>query len=109
MSAERSDDQYRTIHFEETELRLGLPGGCTSSTNHDGDYTAKNNNGKRGFADTETDGVDLKLNLSTSSVTSDLKVDQAVVAGAGDRKLLKEKIPATSAAAAADPAKPPAK
>uniref|UniRef100_A0A7C8ZDV7 Auxin-responsive protein n=1 Tax=Opuntia streptacantha TaxID=393608 RepID=A0A7C8ZDV7_OPUST len=56
----RERDEYNTINFEETELRLGLPGN-----NHE----AK----KRGFSETQTHagtGVDLKLNLSTSATSS---------------------------------------
>ncbi|XP_022742984.1 auxin-responsive protein IAA16-like [Durio zibethinus] len=50
-------DKYSMINFEETELRLGLPGG----NGNDGETTK--NNGKRGFSET----VDLKLNLSTTN------------------------------------------
>lgn len=51
------------MNFEETELRLGLPGN-----NHE----AK----KRGFSQTQADaGVDLKLNLSTASLTTAAKDD----------------------------------
>ncbi|XP_039037058.1 auxin-responsive protein IAA16-like isoform X2 [Hibiscus syriacus] len=50
-------DEYSTIDFEETELRLGLPGGVENDNE-----TAKNN-GKRGYSDM----VDLKLNLSTTA------------------------------------------
>ena len=53
------------INFEATELRLGLPGG-----NHGGDMAMKNN-GKRGFSET----VDLKLNLSSTSLDSVSGVD----------------------------------
>lgn len=128
MSAER--DKYRTIDFEETELRLGLglglglPVGSCEQV----EQLAKNNNGKRGFSETEGDScVDLKLNLSSTNTTTtatttnaassssnstttttntasvkDSKADQ----GAVDHKL-KEKVtvaPPTST----DPAKPPA-
>lgn len=48
----------KLIHFEETELRLGLPGGGV------GVGKATNGNGKRGFDETT---VDLKLNLLSSS------------------------------------------
>ncbi|KAK8545459.1 hypothetical protein V6N12_026293 [Hibiscus sabdariffa] len=48
--------EYNTINFEETELRLGLPGGKGNA----GD-TSKND-GKRGFSET----LNLKLNLSTN-------------------------------------------
>uniref|UniRef100_A0A5B7ADT6 Auxin-responsive protein n=2 Tax=Davidia involucrata TaxID=16924 RepID=A0A5B7ADT6_DAVIN len=71
------------LNYEETELRLGLPGGSAN----DGE-TAKNiSTGKRGFSET----VDLKLNLSS-------KMDQS--------EKIKEKnvVPRSS-----DPAKPPAK
>lgn len=84
------------IHFEETELRLGLPGGkgsCSEITGG-GPETAKNNGNKRGFSET----VDLKLNLSSKDSGSLDQVDK------------KDK--ATSVAAAApstDSVKPPAK
>ncbi|KAE8734668.1 Auxin-induced protein AUX28 [Hibiscus syriacus] len=58
-------DEYSTINFEETELRLGLPGGVENDNE-----TAKNN-GKRGYSDM----VDLKLNLSTT--TKEASVDEA--------------------------------
>jgi len=93
------DDQYGTINFEETELRLGLPGD---------QIAGKNNNGKRGFADDEAEAdttVDLKLNLSTT--TSSLKDSAVKVEQAADRKVAAA--PTTTAAPAADPAKPPAK
>lgn len=44
------------LDFEETELRLGLPGGARKNVYGDNDTC--NVNGKRGF-------VDLKLNLSS--------------------------------------------
>ncbi|CAK9166273.1 unnamed protein product [Ilex paraguariensis] len=50
-------DEYR-FNYEETELRLGLPGG----SGNDGEIS-KNNSGKRGFSET----VDLKLNLSSKN------------------------------------------
>ncbi|KAJ0015286.1 hypothetical protein Pint_20492 [Pistacia integerrima] len=49
------------INFEETELRLGLPGGGG------GESEIAKSCGKRGFAETE---VDLKLNLSTKESSS---------------------------------------
>ncbi|XP_057439510.1 auxin-responsive protein IAA16 [Lotus japonicus] len=59
MEAER--DKYSMIHFEETELRLGLP-----LSGKEGDSTLKSTlNGKRVFSDTKT--VDLKLNLSSTN------------------------------------------
>lgn len=59
--------KYTMIHFEETELRLGLPGGCNES---DGDLVGKSivSNGKRGFSET----VDLKLNLSSEESRKDV-------------------------------------
>jgi len=55
VDAER--DKYSLINFEETELRLGLPG----AGDH-GESPVKNSCGKRGFS--QTANVDLKLNLS---------------------------------------------
>ncbi|KAL8542006.1 hypothetical protein ACS0TY_003027 [Phlomoides rotata] len=46
------EHEENRLEYEETELRLGLPGGC--------------NNLKRGFSQT----IDLKLNLTTSSTSS---------------------------------------
>ncbi|CAL0316605.1 unnamed protein product [Lupinus luteus] len=48
------------INFEETELRLGLPGESTAVKN------TCNTSAKRGFSDTNS-AMDLKLNLSSSS------------------------------------------
>ncbi|XP_022719142.1 auxin-responsive protein IAA16-like [Durio zibethinus] len=84
MDAER--DKYSMINFEETELRLGLPGG----NGNDGETTK--NNGKRGFLET----VDLKLNLSTTKE-----------AMANETEKMKEK--SSVAPLSTDPAKPPAK
>ncbi|GAU21920.1 hypothetical protein TSUD_34170 [Trifolium subterraneum] len=53
-------DNYNMINFEETELRLGLPGA--------GDHVevpVKSSCGKRGFS--ETGNMDLKLNLSSTN------------------------------------------
>ncbi|XP_059432298.1 auxin-induced protein AUX28-like [Corylus avellana] len=76
--------------FEETELRLGLPGNgattTTTTTTHEAAEVAR----KRGFSETQTSAVDLKLNLSS-------KLEQKP----NTNHLL--------TAAAADPAKPPAK
>lgn len=58
--AQRKD--LNLINFEETELRLGLPGGGTSSGNNSEVENGKNSSGKRGFSET----IDLKLNLETS-------------------------------------------
>ncbi|XVF42193.1 hypothetical protein PTKIN_Ptkin01aG0340300 [Pterospermum kingtungense] len=81
-------DKYNMINFEETELRLGLPGG----NGNDGETTK--NNGKRGFMET----VDLKLNLS--STTKETVVED-------EHEKMKEKN--TVAPPSTDPAKPPAK
>ena len=56
---EEHDQKYSLINFEETELRLGLPGGILGTAGKDGE--ASKNTGKRGFAET----VDLKLNISS--------------------------------------------
>ncbi|GAB4830466.1 Auxin-responsive protein iaa16 [Ancistrocladus abbreviatus] len=53
----------RDTKFEETELRLGLPGGRGS----EGEAAAVKTSGKRGFSET---AVDLKLNLSTTEKAS---------------------------------------
>ncbi|XWS57689.1 hypothetical protein CRYUN_Cryun09bG0194800 [Craigia yunnanensis] len=84
LGAER--DKYSMINFEETELRLGLPGG----NGNDGETTK--NNGKRGFSET----VDLKLNLST---TKDAVVNEP--------EKMREK--SSVVPSSTDPAKPPAK
>ncbi|OAY44244.1 auxin-responsive protein IAA16 [Manihot esculenta] len=81
-------DKYATINFEETELRLGLPGPANEVE------IAKISNGKRGFSETL---VDLKLNLSTKEST---------LKDVGEEKM-KEK--ATALSSSADPAKPPSK
>ena len=100
LSTER--DEYRMIHFEETELRLGLPGD---------QIAGRNNNGKRGFADDEAKAyasVDLKLNLSTTS--SSIKDSAVKVEQTADRKVAAAPPrPTVSAAPAADLAKPPSK
>ncbi|CAK7346483.1 unnamed protein product [Dovyalis caffra] len=73
--------------FEETELRLGLPGNCGGAT--EGGEVAR----KRGFSET----VDLKLNLSSKEGDSDPNHEKT-------KSLQREKI-----LLAIDPAKPPAK
>lgn len=85
MGTER--DKYSMINFEETELRLGLPGGKGK------DGETNKNNGKRGFSET----VDLKLNLSTTKEE----------ATAEEAEKIKEK--STVAPPSTDPAKPLAK
>ncbi|QCE07426.1 auxin-responsive protein IAA16-like [Vigna unguiculata] len=87
---------YNMINFEETELRLGLPGA--SATDH-GELTLKGSGGKRGFS--ETASVDLKLNLSSNN-------DSASVSPAAENP--KEKTTTVEPPPRAnDPAKPPAK
>ncbi|KAJ8759451.1 hypothetical protein K2173_006992 [Erythroxylum novogranatense] len=88
-------DKYRTINFEETELRLGLPGNELCDHLH--------GMKKRGFCETATttatSGVDLKLNLSTKErVGKQMEGDE--------QKSLKGK---NVASCPIDPAKPPAK
>lgn len=82
-------EKYSMINFEETELRLGLPGGIGNG--NDGEVAKSN--GKRGFSET----VDLKLNLSTKESAK----------GGDEEKVMKEKTVAPPAST--DPAKPPAK
>ncbi|CAN1270796.1 Auxin-induced protein AUX28 [Linum perenne] len=77
------------MRFDETELRLGLPGGCGGDVEAHHAVMMR----KRGFSET----VDLQLNLSSPTV--------AAAAGGGGGGA-----PATAAQeAAADLAKPPAK
>ncbi|KAK3037374.1 hypothetical protein RJ639_030472 [Escallonia herrerae] len=73
-------DEYR-LQYEETELRLGLPGGSGK------DGEAARNNAKRGFLET----VDLKLNISSEDSSLDQVEEKNVLPRSGD------------------PAKPPAK
>ncbi|KAF8392286.1 hypothetical protein HHK36_022628 [Tetracentron sinense] len=81
-------DEY-SLKYEETELRLGLPGGGGS---HEGE--AAKNNGKRGFSET----VDLKLNLQ--SKVSGMDLSENIMNSTKEKTLL----PCSK-----DPAKPPAK
>ncbi|KAG4193249.1 hypothetical protein ERO13_A07G209000v2 [Gossypium hirsutum] len=76
--------------FEETELRLGLPGG--GGGGGDGEVVRK-----RGFSET----VDLKLNLSSKQDTSGIDPNDEKVKGLHQEKNL--------LLSAIDPAKPPAK
>lgn len=87
-----SEPDYRTIDFEETELRLALPGSSGSGN----DNESVKSSGKRGFCD--ADSVDLKLNLSTATTTKDSKTD-------GIEKMKEKNVARPSN----DPAKPPAK
>ncbi|THG08889.1 hypothetical protein TEA_021721 [Camellia sinensis var. sinensis] len=68
--------ENENLNFEETELRLGLPGGGRGG---EGDHVvvmSTNNNGKRGFEE----DMDLKLNLS-SKVTAKPPAAKAQVVG----------------------------
>ncbi|XP_042516346.1 auxin-responsive protein IAA16-like [Macadamia integrifolia] len=90
MLAER--DKYSLINFEETELRLGLPGGSCGNP-MDGEATNKNG-GKRGFSET----VDLQLNFPSKE--SVLQSPEKKIPTNKDKNLL----PSSN-----DPAKPPTK
>lgn len=76
---------YR-LNYEETELRLGLPGGNGNVENGESMKNCTNNHGnKRGFSET----VDLKLNLASKDSQAD---EKSVVASSSS-----------------NPSKPPAK
>lgn len=93
IAGEREVERYASLKFEETELRLGLPG----------DGESAKSSGKRGFAET----VDLELNLPAGAA-------KEAVAGAGGgqgEKVMKGgnvKKEKNLLAGGADPAKPPA-
>ncbi|CAJ1961082.1 unnamed protein product [Sphenostylis stenocarpa] len=107
MEAER--DKYKMIDFEETELRLGLPLSA-----NEGESTLIRNTctgsftGKRGFSDTSSATVDLKLNLSSTSNN---------VSASPSSQMAKENNASATAnittppspPSVKDPAKPPAK
>ena len=84
----------KKMGFEETELRLGLPGNTGGS---EGEAARK-----RGFSQTETDTtttVDLKLNLSSKEATAaGMNLNEKANTLQKEKNLL-----------ATDPAKPPAK
>ena len=86
--------------FEETELRLGLPGNNNIGSSELGEVAAR----KRGFAETVSSEtiskVDLKLNLSSKETV-----------GVGDDDLVADSNTSNKdkAVLTADPAKPPAK
>nr|CAB3466418.1 unnamed protein product [Digitaria exilis] len=104
------------LGFEETELRLGLPGGGGGG---DGEGArVMSSSGKRGFAET----IDLKLKLEPAAVVTDEEaVDAAAAAAAKDAAAAEETSPAagkmkrspsqssvvTAAAVQADPAEKP--
>ncbi|GAB2277592.1 Auxin-induced protein aux28 [Dionaea muscipula] len=95
---------YRTIDFEETELRLGLPGGAGggggSGAGGGNESEMAKNSFKRGFSETESK-VDLKLNLSMTAASSKVLESRNASDATGNKKM-KEKV------TAGDPAKPPA-
>lgn len=94
------------MKYDETELRLGigLPGNSNKVRNnmHVISSGATNVNGKRGFV--ETTNVDLKLNLVSSKVESEV-VDQE----GADSKEIKNLLAGGGAASADSVVKPPAK
>ncbi|KAJ1375327.1 PB1 domain [Sesbania bispinosa] len=100
VDAER--DKYSMINFEETELRLGLPGG--SANDHGGESSLKTTAGKRGFS--ETTNVDLKLNLSSTNDLASASVSVSPSTVATEKKTTATTAPPPRAN---DPAKPPAK
>lgn len=71
-------NEYR-LKYEETELRLGLPGG---NGNLEGCEIMKNinNANKRGFSET----VDLKLNLASKDSQADGKEKNVVASGSSN-------------------------
>lgn len=82
-----------SLGFEETELRLGLPGGGSG-----GEGDVGKNSGKRAFAET----IDLKLKLQAAVDTKDMAAEGAAV------KLMRSPSQMSIAASATDPEKPPA-
>ncbi|XP_068669852.1 auxin-induced protein AUX28-like [Aristolochia californica] len=88
LGAER--DEY-SLKFEETELRLGLPGGGG------GEGETTRNTGKRGFAET----MDLELNLPTGPSSKDVGADSSEKMKSSPKE--KNLLPCNN-----DPAKPPA-
>ncbi|KAK7391884.1 hypothetical protein VNO78_20307 [Psophocarpus tetragonolobus] len=104
LDAEQPDNNDM-INFEETELRLGLPGGSAIDHGH-GELTLKGTGAKRGFS--ETASVDLKLNLSS---TNDSASASASASASVSPSSLSSDNTTTVAPPppATDPAKPPAK
>lgn len=93
---EKEREKKAKMGFEETELRLGLPGNNGGGSGTEVAEVVR----KRGFSETEsdvTDNVDLKLNLSSKEAGVDAK-DKAKSLMNKEKNLLP-----------ADPAKPPAK
>lgn len=94
--------EKKKMGFEETELRLGLPGNNnnTGGGSESGEAAVAAAR-KRGFAETETvSKVDLKLNLSSKEAAA-VVVDDVVVDPDSGKK--------EKSHLAGDPAKPPAK
>ncbi|XP_022953249.1 auxin-induced protein AUX28-like [Cucurbita moschata] len=95
--------EKKKMEFEETELRLGLPGNNNNNNGGGGGESGEITARKRGFAETVSSEtiskVDLKLNLSSKEATGD---DDGVAADRNPRNDDK-------AVLTADPAKPPAK
>ncbi|CAL9155699.1 unnamed protein product [Musa hybrid cultivar] len=83
----------RSLGFQETELRLGLPGGGSG-----GEGDVGKNSGKRAFAET----IDLKLKLQAAGDTKDMAAEAAAV------KMKRSPSQMSIAASATDPEKPPA-
>ena len=79
------------LGFDETELRLGLPGGGNDAEEAG---AAARSNGKRGFAET----IDLKLKLEPASAAAPAVGDEEVADGAAAA----EPFSPTAAAAAGD-------
>ncbi|RCV19382.1 hypothetical protein SETIT_3G379400v2 [Setaria italica] len=95
------------LGFEETELRLGLPGGGGGGGGGDGEGT-RSASGKRGFAET----IDLKLKLEPAAaavVAEDEEVDAAAEESspAGKMKRSPSQSSVVTAAAQPDPAEKP--
>ncbi|KAK7337911.1 hypothetical protein VNO77_18502 [Canavalia gladiata] len=103
MEAER--DKYSMINFEETELRLGLPLSGNEAESAPKSSCSAAFSGKRGFLETSSGSVDLKLNLSSTP-------DNVLASPSSD--MAKHNNTATAAVSPSpaptnDPAKPPAK
>lgn len=92
--AEQQECRYRTIDFEETELRLGLPLSGSEGLKINNAFSG----GKRGFSD---------ANSSSSSSSVDLKLNLVPSGSSSSTSLAKENTAAP--ARSNDPAKPPAK
>uniref|UniRef100_A0A5B7AH67 Auxin-responsive protein n=1 Tax=Davidia involucrata TaxID=16924 RepID=A0A5B7AH67_DAVIN len=88
------------LNFEETELRLGLPGGGGSSeVVVDIISSTTNGNGKRGFSETS---VDLKLNLSSKKKMAGMDPNEKMIKNSTKDNY--NLLPSSN-----DPPKPPAK